>query len=108
MHDIDYLGAKKSEMASLEYVPRPLGRPRQYAPEEAKARNACARAIWRKCNKEHLRLYDRYRRTLPGAAARKALIDHASYVRRKSRAVARCVQGIVRSEKNVSLEEILQ
>ena len=76
---------KATKMASLEYVPRPLGRPRQYTPEEAKARNACARAIWRVRNREHIRLYDRYRRTLPGAAARKALIDHASYARKKSR-----------------------
>ena len=78
-------------MASLEYVPRPVGRPRIFTPEEAKARNVIARRLWRKRNMEHLRLYDRHRRALPGAAARKAIIGRVYYLKKKARGLP-CVQ----------------
>ena len=68
-----------------------MGRPRVYTPDEARARNVIARALWRKRNREHLRLYDRHRRALPGAAARKALIGRAYYARKKARGLP-CVQ----------------
>ena len=79
-------------MASLEYVPRLRGRPSLPAAGREE-RIKASQAAWRAHNKDHIKLYDRYRRTLPGIVARKAFTSRTSYVLSKAMVTTARVQA---------------
>ena len=69
-------------MAEVGYVRRRPGR-HSLPPEVRKERIKACQAAWRANNKEHIKLYERYRSTLPAIAARERLPKLTDFLKKK-------------------------